>query len=260
MPPIITLTTDLGDRDPFAASIKGTLLSECEDCQLVDLSHQIAPHDVKEGALFLLGSIPFFPDDSIHLVNVAPGPPPIVARLANQFIVCPDNGLITLLADHFPIEEIRSILLPEFLEQRTGQKFHGREVFAPAAVSLAKGTPMATLGDLIENPALIDWPHPKLDNPRKLEGLVMHADRFGNLITNFHGETLQELVIERITLGTFSVYGLSRAYTDVPPQHALALIGPSGYLEIAYNGDSAVDRLEASPGLVVSIYPEKPLG
>tara|TARA_R110000850_G_scaffold102678_4_gene212164 strand:- start:2772 stop:3548 length:777 start_codon:yes stop_codon:yes gene_type:complete len=257
MPHIITLTTDFGEQEPFSASIKGTILCHCPNANIVDLSHQISPHDVTEAALFALGAIPCFPEGTVHLINVAPGPDPVAVRINGQTVIAPNNGVLTLLSEHYEIEEIRAIEIPDAIANQSQQTLFGREIFAPAAASIAAGADFSSLGPVVNELFRLDWPHPEKRDPFKVEGKIMHVDRFGNLITNIHKSILDESPVERIAAGNFSIFGLSESYTDVLPQHPLALFGHSGYLEIAYNGDRAKDRLGVSPGILVSVFLER---
>lgn len=254
MPATITLTTDLGEQEPFVASIKGVLLSGCPEARIVDLGHQISPHQVTEAALFILGAIPYFPEGTIHLVTVAPGPTPVVAKVQGQFVICPDNGVLTLLSEHFEIEGIREIEVPAEVSRRNTQTFFGREVFAPAAAALACGTPFEELGPSVEKLRRIEWPQPNREVPRKLEGRIMHVDRFGNLITNIHCSHLEGTEVERVAAGNCTVYGISCSYEDVSPGKPVSLFGHAGYLELAYNGDRANERLQLSPGIFVNVF------
>ena len=254
MPATITLTSDLGEQEPFVASIKGVLLSGCPEVKLVDLGHQISPHQVTEAALFVLGAIPYFPKETVHLVTVAPGPAPIAVKIQGQTIVCPDNGVLTLLEDHFEIEGIREIEVPESVSACDRQTFFGREVFAPAAAALAGGTPFDELGQPRDTLHRIEWPQPIHENPRKVEGRIMHVDRFGNLITNIHCSHLEGATVDRVAAGNCTVYEISCAYDDVPAGKPVALFGHAGYLELAYNGDRANERLQLTPGIFVNVF------
>src|ERR1051326_5213504 len=98
MLPLVTLTTDFEEIDPFVASTKGVLYARCPGVQIVDLSHQIHRQSVREGALFMAGAVPFFPEQTIHIAAIDSGPRPIAVSLNRQVILCPDNGLVTLLA------------------------------------------------------------------------------------------------------------------------------------------------------------------
>ena len=91
--PLITLTTDLGERDPYTASIKGVLLTQCPGAQIIDLGNEISLHNTPEAALFVLSVVPYFPPDTVHLISDSPGPAPLAVRIAGQNIVCPDNAI-----------------------------------------------------------------------------------------------------------------------------------------------------------------------
>ena len=255
MSSLITLTTDLGEREPFAAMIKGVILSRSPQASIVDLSHQVPPRQVTEGAIFLLGALPYFPGGTIHLVNVAAGPRPIAAMIEGQIVLCPDNGVITLLEMLHRVSEVRAIRLPEECQGR--QVLFGREVFAPMAARLTQGEAFEDLGPVIEDWHRLDIPRPKLDDPTKIEGRIMHIDRFGNLITNIHRRHFEGKQVDRVACGSFSAYEMSEAYDEVPEGKPLALIGQSGYLELAYHGDNASQRLGLAPGILVTVFLER---
>lgn len=252
MPSLITLTTDLGGREPFAAMIKGVILSRSPDASIIDLSHEVPPRQVTEGAIFLLGALPYFPGGTVHLVNVAAGPRPIAAMIEGQIVLCPDNGVITLLETLYRVVEVRAIRLPEECEGR--QVLFGREVFGPAAARLIDGEAFEDLGPVIEDWHRLDISRPRVDDPRQIEGRIMHVDRFGNLITNIHRRHLEGKRVDRVACGSFSAYEMSEAYDEVPEGKPLALIGQSGYLELAYHGDNASQRLGLSPGILVTVH------
>ncbi|MEM1442710.1 MAG: SAM-dependent chlorinase/fluorinase [Verrucomicrobiota bacterium] len=253
MPATVTLTTDLGTQEPSVASIKGVLLSGCRDVSILDLGHQISPHQVTEAALFALSSVPCFPEGTIHLINVAPGPRPIAARVGGQFVICPDNGILTLLGDHYEIESVREIEVPQDIVHRNSQTFYGREVFAPAAAALASGTSFEELGEETAEYEKMDWPQPSGSGGDRIEGRIMHVDRFGNLISNIHSTHLENVEVQRVVAGRCTVYSISGSYDEVPEGKPLSLIGDAGYLELAYHGDKANERLGVEPGIVVEV-------
>jgi S-adenosylmethionine hydrolase len=256
MPPLVTLTSDFGQREPFVAEIKGILHSGCPGTQVVDLSHEIDRGDVMEAAFFVLRSIPRFPKGTIHLVNVAPGPAPIVISVLGQQVVCPDNGLLTMLSQHHDIEAIHSIAAPEAVSAQPGQTFFGRDIFAPAAVRLANGSNPAELGEPMENMVLLEVPRMERVNEETISGRTIHVDRFGNLVTNIHANDIDDCEVRHIVVGDFPIHGLSQSYSEVPPGKPLALLGSAGYLEIAYNQDRAVSRLQFGRGIIVRVTVE----
>lgn len=251
MPPLVTLTSDLGEQEPNVATIKGVLLSQCPGLQIVDLTHDITCRQVLEGALYVASAVPFFPEGTIHLINVAPGPRPVLARVAGQYLVCPDNGVLSLLCDRYPLEAAREISLSDELANRTGQVFFGREVFAPVAASLANGAAFESIGSVVESLEGDTLPRANRKSDQVVEGEIVHIDRFGSLVTNIHESHIGEAEVSRIEVGHFPLFGISASYSDVPRGKPLALLGSTGYLEIAYNGDRADQRLGMELGIRV---------
>ena len=256
MPSIVTLTTDFEEREPFVAVVKGVLYTQCPGVQVVDLGHHIPRSDLMEGALFLATAIPHFPKGTVHLAGVAPGPAPIAVSINEQIIVCPDNGLITILAERHGIAVKRAITIPDALNSSSGQIFFGRDVFAPTAARLAAGASLEEVGEPLEDVALLEFPRPQKESGHRVVGQIVHIDRFGNLMSNVHRSFLDGLRVTNVEVGHFPVGGLSERYSDVDPGKPLALFGISGYLEIAYNEDRADTRLRLGKGIVVSITVE----
>ncbi len=142
MPPIITLTTDFGLQDPFVGIMKGVILSICPSACLVDLTHDVEPQDILGAALALEAALPFFPDGTVHLAVVDPGVGsarrPLAVRIRGQYLVGPDNGVLTpaLLGSQ---RTAVALTAPEYRLPQVSRTFHGRDVFAPAAAYLAAG-------------------------------------------------------------------------------------------------------------------------
>lgn len=252
MPPIVTLTTDFGVRDPYVASMKGVILSRCSDAQIVDLSHEITPQDVFEGALFIAEASRWFPEWTIHCVVVDPGVGtarlPIIARAQRQYFVCPDNGLLTFIVKEAPVDEVRIITNNQFILEPVSHTFHGRDMFAPAAACLARGVPMAHAGEKLNALTLLDVPGPRRDVANCVSGVVMHLDRFGNAITNIHRRDLPNRRDIHVHFAGGALESLSDTYGDVPPGSPVALFGSSDYLEIAVHRGSARDVYELRRG------------
>ncbi|MFQ5897625.1 MAG: S-adenosyl-l-methionine hydroxide adenosyltransferase family protein [Candidatus Methylomirabilia bacterium] len=241
---VITLTTDFGLRDPFVGVMKGVILGINRRVHLVDLSHNIAPQDVLEGALALEAAVPFFPPGTIHLAVVDPGVgslrrPLAVAARGQQF-VGPDNGLFTFVFGEpgwrAVALEVAASRLPE-----VSRTFHGRDLFAPAAASLSLGTPLERLGPPLADPVRLPWPG-ALWQEGALVGKVVHVDRFGNLITSIRAADLEafgrreSLAVE---VQGREVGGVVGCYADVKSRSAAALLGSSNRLEIFVREGSA---------------------
>lgn len=253
MTALVTLTSDFGQREPFVAEMKGVLLSACPGLQVIDLAHDLGRGDVMEASLFVLRAVPRFPAGTIHLVNVAPGPDPVIVSVLGQYVVCPDNGLLTLLSHHHDIQALHTIEWQSSAAERTGQVFFGRDVFAPAAARLAAGAAASDLGAERGGLQWLDVQRPERVKERLMAGKIIHIDRFGNLVTNIHESDLRGETVVKVEAGGFPLGPIRRSYAEVPQGKPLALMGGAGYLEVAYNGDRADRRLDFGPGIKVRV-------
>ncbi len=256
---LVTLTTDFGTRDAYVAAMKGVLWTWCPGVHLVDLTHEIAPQDTIEAALFLARAVPYFPRSSIHLVVVDPGVGtdrlPLVVYADGKYFVGPDNGVLApVLRDCEPYEA-RKIENPRFMAAQISATFHGRDVFAPAAACLARGEAFADFGGRVFDINLLNMPRPAAGEKGTLHGKVVHVDRFGNLITNICRRDVADKSIERVDIGTLSLEGVHETYGEVPRGEALALFGGTGYLEIAIRKGNAAESLGFERGEDVAIRP-----
>ncbi len=254
---LITLTTDFGARDPYVASLKGVLFSSCPDAQIIDLSHDIAPQDIMEGALFLAGAVPFFPKDTIHIVVVDPGVGsgrhPVAVRAGDHYFVCPDNGLLTFIVRTFAFQEARIISNPDFMLDHVSETFHGRDIFAPAAAGLANGAALSELGDELDQITMLHVASPTKDENDVIHGQIIHVDRFGNLITNIPRSLLGDSEYSRVKVGGTKIKGLHKTYGEVPEGATLALFGSSDHLEVAVSQGDACKVLGLGKGDEVTI-------
>ena len=252
MRPTITLTTDFGTRDPYAAAMKGVCLSICAEANVVDLTHEITHHDVLEGALFLGACAGNFPPGTIHCAVVDPGVGtdrlPIVAESNDHVVVCPDNGILTRLHQRHGIDQVRRIEHPDCFAKSVSNTFHGRDVFAVTAARLANGMPLADVGPLIDHPIVLSISEPRIGTDQVIHGEIIHVDGFGNLMTNIDYEMLNMINVSQLTIGDLSFDHISDTYGDVLRGEPLALIGGSGLLEIAINCGSAAVRFGLGRG------------
>ena len=255
---LVTLTTDFGSRDPYVASVKGVLLSRCPDVRIVDLTHEIAAGDIREGALFLAAALPHFPEDAVHFAVIDPGVGAnrnaIAARFARFTVVCPDNGLLTLVARNHPIVEARIITNPALMLKNISATFHGRDVFAPVAAALASGTPFSDLGPAVAELVTLDLPTPRQSEPNLIVGEVIHVDRFGNLITNIRRATLADHKPRVFRAGKHAWRELYRTYSDVEKGASLVLFGSADYLEISVHLGSASAMLGLTRGDTIEVH------
>src|SRR4030043_1230709 len=141
--PIITLLTDFGLKDPYVASMKGVILSINPQCTLVDITHQVSPHDIREGAFILAQTYSTFPKGTIHLSVVDPGVgsarKPILIVTKNYFLMGPDNGLFAFAVKRETLKQVVVLTNQKFFLSEISSTFHGRDIFAPVAASPALG-------------------------------------------------------------------------------------------------------------------------
>ena len=263
MPPVIALLTDFGMRDPYVGAMKGAILSVCPEATLVDVLHEVPPHDVQAGALALDAVYMHFPPGAVFVVVVDPGVGterrPIVAGAGRWLFVGPDNGVLTFVLDAHPSARVHLLASPRLFREPVSPVFHGRDVFGPAAGRLAGGLRLEEAGPPVDDPVRLRLPA-KVRRGEGWEGVVLAVDRFGNLITNLAGIDIGPLVGRRrssveVALGSARL-PLVQTYADVPEGALCALVGSSGRLEIAANRRRAVDLLGVGVGAPVRVGPK----
>jgi S-adenosylmethionine hydrolase len=256
---IITLTTDFGAAAPYAAAMKGVILTLNPAARLVDLTHQIPPQDVHHAAFVLASAVPYFPRDAIHVVVVDPGVGSdralLYVEVGGRRLLAPDNGCWTLLDG-----EARVTRLTErrFWREPVSATFHGRDILAPVAAHLSLGVGAALLG-----PPVCEWvrlprPEPVLEADA-LTGEVVFIDDYGNLITNIPATAAAARGGRpaQVAVGGRPVGLRVRTYAEAPRGTPVALASSVGLLEIAVTHDSAARRLGVSVGAAVVVsWPE----
>jgi len=237
---IITLTTDFGTRDWFVSSMKGVILGVNPQIAIVDNTHEMPPGDIHAGAFALAASYRCFPRLTVHVAVVDPGVgssrAAIVVRTADYFFVGPDNGVLSLALAQEKALEIRRIENQTFLREPVSETFHGRDVFAPVAARLTQGVMLDAIGGKLPDFARLEGVQPKVVGGL-LRGEIIYIDRFGNCITNISAAAK---VTGKVRVAGTVECEFRRAYSDVAPGQPVALIGSTGFLEIAVNaGNSA---------------------
>ncbi len=245
---IITLTTDFGIKDAYVGAMKGVILTINPDVRIVDVSHEISPHDVMEAAYVLRDAAFYFPPDTIHVVVVDPGVGtsrlPIAIRAARHTFVGPDNGIFPLVLNEEQPDACVALEREEFWRStEISSSFHGRDVFAPAAAHLSRGIPFGDLGRTLAGLKPLHWALPMADD-RGVQGWIVHIDRFGNCITNVSRKILDEVSSERSVkclIGNAILENISTTYGDVEAGESLLHYNSSGFLEIAVNSGNAAE-------------------
>jgi S-adenosyl-L-methionine hydrolase (adenosine-forming) len=257
-PAIITLTTDFGLSGPYVAAVKGVLLERAPGAQLVDVCHTIAPQNILEGGFVLANIVEAFPVGTVHLVVVDPGVGTerrlIAVSAAGQWFVLPDNGLISGVTRGRPPDQIRAITNPAIRREVVAATFHGRDILAPAAAHLALGRPPEELGPPLSGFVALRNFEPSSDEQGCL-GEVIFKDTFGNLMTNIHGDRLAGAPADsyEVEIAGERIRGIVRTYGDRPTGTLIALLGSSGWVEIAVVNGDAGRFLTAGAGTTVRL-------
>jgi S-adenosylmethionine hydrolase len=255
---VITLTTDFGYKDPFVGVMKGIIAGINPAAQVVDLSHGVAPQDVMGGALILRFSTKYFPRGTIHVAVVDPGVGsarrPILIESAGNYLIGPDNGVLSLAVD--ATEPVRVIHLcnPAYHHQPLSATFHGRDIFAPSAAHLSLDMDAGRLGNPLQDFLRIAWPEIE-SSVVSVCGEIVYIDIFGNLITNVSEADLRKLPATKVTvhLHDLVIHGLATNYAAGQSGDYIALINSWGLLEIAIYRGNAQERCGARIGDRVAI-------
>lgn len=252
---IITLLTDFGDKDGFIGMMKGVILTMAPEVLIVDITHQVEPQNVRQGAFLLAQAAPYFPDGTIHVAAVDPGVGtsrrPMALRLGKQTFVGPDNGLFTLVLHHaeqsnLPIEAV-VLDRPDFWLKDVSRSFHGRDIFSPVAAHIAKGWRLSDVGSPLTDPVRLAIPSPSR-TAEGWRGEIITIDHFGNLITNLDPQHLDTKESVTLMVGDTAISGLSQTFGDRAPGELVSMIDSSGQLSVAVVNGSAAARLQAKIG------------
>ena len=243
--PLITLLTDFGAGSGYPAQVKGVILGLCPAAQIVDISHEVPPFRILLAQLMLRDAVAAFPAGSIHLGVVDPGVgtsrrPLLVLggdKAPGHMFVGPDNGLLWPFVRGGRVFELTD---PSLRRAVVSPSFHGRDIFAPAAAHLALGVAPERFGPEIVDPVKLQPPRVRHEGGAVV-GEVLFADHFGNLVTNLDVEDLPPVDRSRlqVSVGGRTLVPVRTTYAEVPAGGAVALIGSSGYLEVAMREGSA---------------------
>ena len=255
---LITLTTDFNMSDSYVAVMKGVILSITPDARIIDITHQIAPQDVREAAYVLSSAVAYFPPDTIHVVVVDPGVGserrPIAIQTGQARFVGPDNGVFTPVLAAADREVVVHLDNPRFWRPAVSHTFHGRDIFAPVAAHLAAGQSLTALGSPIDDPVLLDIAQPVRLAAGGLRGQIVHVDRFGNLISNIPGGWLAG-GDWTIRIASLELSAIQPTYAAVDSGQIVALVTSGDTLEVAVRDGSAAQRLQVAAGEPLEAWP-----
>jgi S-adenosyl-L-methionine hydrolase (adenosine-forming) len=255
---IITLTTDYGLNDHLVGTLKGVILKINPDATIVDITHNVSPFDLLDGALAIGSAYSYFPPRTIHVVVVDPGVGterrPLLVTAENQYFVAPDNGVLSMIFEREENVVARHVTAEHYYVQPVSRTFHGRDIFAPVAAWLSKGWQTTSMGEEITDYKKFAMPKPK-STDGVVKGIVMRVDAFGNLITNFRPEDLPESALSngevKFQLGTHTVSRMVPTFASGNAGEPVAYVGSTGFVEIAVNKGNASRTLSIGRGTAV---------
>lgn len=255
----LVFMTDFGLQDDSVAICKAVMLHIDPALRIMDITHQVTPYSIAEGARYLAGTAPYYGPGTVFVVVIDPGVgskrKAIVAKSKlGQYFVAPDNGLLTLIEERDGIAEAREITNPAWM---TGEKlsstFHGRDIFSPVGAHLARGDDWTEVGPVAPKLVRLQLAAPKMESSG-LSGEVMATDGpFGNLITNIDAELFAKLGYSTGDAVRFTIAGkpqrmpFVRTFSDVPLGKPLLYIDSRGRIAIAVNQGSAQKLLQVKP-------------
>lgn len=259
---LATLLTDFGTSDYFVGAMKGALLSVCPRAQIVDITHEIPPHDIEAGAFTLLAAYESFPAGTVHVAVVDPGVGsarrPILVAAREHLFVGPDNGLFGYVYSRERVFGVHHLTNDTYFRRGASTTFDGRDLFAPVAGALLNGVAPAALGATVEDYVRLARPAPQRTSASTLQASVIHIDRFGNCITDISNADLTDEDIGRgvrLVVGKHEIRSFRRFFAedDGATGEPFAIRGSAGLLEIAIFRDSAARRLSISRGQTITV-------
>jgi S-adenosylmethionine hydrolase len=251
-PPTIVFMTDFGVVDDSVAICRGVMYGIMPEVRIVDLTHEVTPFSIVDGARFLFGATPYYPAGTVFVVVVDPTVgstrKAIVARSKRgQYFVLPDNGLLTLVEQRDGIESVREITNPDWMiGSKLSSTFHGRDIFSPVGAHMARGDEWSKVGPEmpVKDLVRLELQSARVDD-QGLSGMVIATDGpFGNLVTNVSAEDFLKLGYQRGQEVPLKVGGKDlrlkfvKTFSDMPVNQPLLYIDSRGHLALAVNQNS----------------------
>jgi S-adenosylmethionine hydrolase len=281
----IAILTDFGLEDHFVGVLKGVITSIAPGTQIIDVAHQLPPGDIQRAAVTLWQSKPYFPPGTIFLCVVDPGVgserSAVIVRSDNHIYIGPDNGIFSFILE----SEYQAYQLtdPKYFLSDPSNTFHGRDIFAPIAAHAASGVPITKFGPELSDLILVPDPLLEYQSPDTIRGQVLHADRFGNLLTSLgcfkyqdddcltltpwlpvRNKRSWEITLnpkdQKVELPDGNFLPWVDNFVQVPQGACGTLVGSSRLLEIVANQDSASRMLNLVGGEIIQIRMPESLG
>jgi len=250
---IITFLTDFDMKDGYVAQMKG-VVSSIVDSKFVDITHDITPHDVREGAFILQSSVSYFPVGTVHIAVVDPGVGTarrgIIVATRSQILIGPDNGLLMPAAHSLGDFIVYEITNDKYMLNSISNTFHGRDIFSPVAAHIINGILFEEIGSRIYNFVDLNFGKGKISDS-VAAGKIIYIDRFGNIVTNIEGNFLREILDYGTKIAVFigdkqQDITFAKSYNFVKKGHILVTLNSNNLIEIAVNQGNAARKLAAN--------------
>lgn len=245
--PVITLTSDWGQKDFYLGAVKGAILRQLPEAVIIDVSHEIPPFDLNQAAFIVRNFYNNFPEGTVHILGInteasIESPHTVVFHQGHYFIAA-DNGIFSLIFDEVP----EKIIELDIIQDSDYFTFSTRDVFVKAACHLLAGRPFEELGHRKEK-VMVKMAFQPVISSDLIKGKVIYVDRYGNAFINISETLFQSTVSNRKFAITFRspnyrITRISKSYMDVHEGEMLALFSSCGYLEIAINRGHAANLL-----------------
>ena len=251
---IITFLSDFGTKNSYTAQMKAVALS-MTDARLVDITHNITAHNIREGAFILKTSVPYFPAGTVHVAVVDPGVGTIRKGIAiitrSQILIGPDNGLLIPAANALGNFNVYEITNQDLMIQPVSNTFHGRDIFTPLAANIVNGLSFDQIGPLITDYITLNL-ETAVITEKTATGQIISMDNFGNIITNINNFELSKFLNYDKKIMVFigkKNHDISfvKTYNFAEKGKLVATIGSSNYLEISINQGNAAEKLKVKP-------------
>lgn len=246
--PIITLTSDWGLKDHYAAAVKGKLYSQLPELKIVDISHQVAPFSIEQAAFIFKNCYQNFPEGTIHILGVSTEEsdksPHTALFHKGQYFIGADNGIFSMIFDDQP-EKIIELTIPQDSDSFTFSTYNR---FVNAALHLAEGKAIEDLGDLREKLTVKLQFKPAIDK-NTIKGMVIYIDAYENLVTNITHDLFKSVGNGRkyhVLLRGEKINKIQQSYNDVPIGEIVVIFGSNGHMEVAMNHGNASSLLGIS--------------
>jgi hypothetical protein len=263
--PAIVFMTDFGTANDAVAICKAVMLKIAPDARIMDITHQVTPFSIEEGARFLAGVTPYYGPGTVFLAVVDPGvgtsrKAVVVKSKKQQYFVLPDNGLITPVDDRDGIEGAREITNPSWMiGAKVSSTFHGRDIFSPTAAHLATGEDWTLVGPEVKQLVRLAPKEAKVEEKGISGDVIGLDDPFGSLITDIQGDDFKmlgyamgEKVRVRVGDKTFTA-PYSRTFMDVAVGDPLLYVDSRGRIELGLNQRNFAQVNKITPPVAIFI-------